>query len=462
MATAVAASPTKDKYPPEAFYVIGTEGAERFSYYGLTAIFTLHLKGPVIGLTPAQAVVWFSIFNACVYIAPLPGGWLSDRFFGRYKTILWVSFAYVLGHGILAVWPGPWGMLVGCAFIAFGAGGIKPCVSAFMGDQFRPEQQHLVERAYGWFYFSINVGSTIGVFLVPETYSRYGHAAAFAVPGVAMAVALLIYVMGRKLYRKLPPTGPNPNGFFAVVNYALSKAKPAPGQSRLEASAPPFPKDAVGGVQAALRIAFVFLLVSVFWALFFQYGSSWVLQAESMDLNVFGWVMSPGQLSLLNSVFVLSLIPVMNGIYKAAADRGREISALKKMTYGMYIASFAFLSALVLQVIVDKGNHPHALWQVFQYFFLSLAEVLISVTGLEFAYTQAPPSMKSVIMGMWFVCISLGSVLTAVVTKTFALVLGEPINWQLFYGFFFFLMLAAAVLFTFVARWYKPVKFEAA
>jgi proton-dependent oligopeptide transporter, POT family len=463
MTTSEAPSPAAkpDRYPPEAFYVIGTEGAERFSFYGLTAILTLHMIRN-LHFTEAEAVARFSFFNALVYLAPLFGGWLSDRYFGRYRTILWVSFGYVLGHGILAVWTSITGLYVGCILIALGAGGIKPNVSAFMGDQFRPDQQRMIERAYGWFYFSINVGSSFGVLLVPEVFERKGASLAFALPGVAMAVALIIYIMGSRRYRKLPPTGSVPDGFFAVLFYAASSAKPAAGQSRLDACAPRFSNNAVSGVRATLRIAVVFALVSVFWALFFQYGSSWVIQAERMNRDIFGWHMSSGQVSLLNSLFVLSLIPVMNAVYKRASEKGRALTPLRKMTIGMYIASLSFAAALVVQIFVDRGQDPHALWQAFQYFFLSLAEVLISVTGLEFAYTQAPPSMKSVLMGVWFLCISLGSLLTGVVAKSFVAIVGEPIHWQMFYGFFFALMLVAAVLFTFVARWYKPVRFDEA
>src|SRR5439155_19316212 len=121
--------------------------------------------------------------------------------------------------------------------------------------------------------------------------------------------------------------------------------------------------------------------------------------------------------------------------YKRLAARGRELKPLKKMTIGMYISPAAFLCAFALQRALDGsgGTPPHALWQWAQYFFLSLAEVLISITGLEFAFTQAPMSMKSVVMGVWFLCISLGAQLSALVTKGFSRFVGEPMNWQLFY-----------------------------
>lgn len=456
--TSTTASAESTRYPPNAFFVLGTEAAERFSFYGLTAILTLYMTRH-LNFSDAKAVSLFGLFNMLVYIAPLFGGWIADQFVGRYKTILVVSFGYVAGHAVLAVWETEMGLYVGCLLIALGAGGIKPCVSAFMGDQFRPDQQHMIERAYGWFYFSINFGSIGGILLTPEIFERRGPSLAFLLPGIAMAIALAVYIAGRKTYRKLPPSGPKKDGFFRVLGYAFSGAKPAPSESRLDAAARRYPGDTVPGIRATFRIAIVFAFISVFWALFFQYGSSWVIQADRMNRNLFGWNMSAGQVSLLNSIFVLTLIPILNGVYKRAADRGREIHALTKMKYGMFIASLAFLSALALQYFMDRGDDPHALWQAFQYFFLSLAEVLISVTGLEFAYTQAPPSMKGVIMGVWFLCISAGSALTAVVANLFARFVGEPINWQAFYLFFFVLMLVAAIGFTFVARWYRPVKF---
>jgi POT family proton-dependent oligopeptide transporter len=439
-AAAAASTAVKDRYPPQIFYIVGNEGAERFSYYGMTSILTLYMAR-WLKFPDEDAVALNHVFSALVYVAPLFGGWLSDRFIGRYKTILWVSFAYVAGHAVLAVWEGKGGLYAGCLLIALGAGGIKPCVSAFVGDQFNKDQQHLLERAYGWFYFSINTGSIVAQFLIPKLLDWYGPAVAFGVPGVAMAVALAIYVAGRRLYVKLPPTGENPNSFLKVV---------AASGGNLESVKGRFPEEALNGVRATLRIALVFAMVSVFWALFFQYGSSWVLQAEKMDRQIFEWTLNPAQLSTFNALFVLTLIPVMNAIYAALEQRGRKVTPLQKMTYGMFIAVTCFLAAAVVEWAIAGGGKPHALWQVPQYFLLSLAEVLISVTGLEFAYTQAPPSMKSTIMGLWYVAISVGNLLTAVVAKLVKY--DGPGFFLVFVG----LMLVAAVVFALIARWYRP------
>jgi POT family proton-dependent oligopeptide transporter len=456
-AAAQALSPvagSKERYPPQAFYVIFTEGAERLSYYGLTAILATHLTRN-LNFSDADSATFSFFFSGLVYFAPLLGGFVADRYLGRYRTILYVSLGYVLGHAVLSAWDTKTGVYVGCVLIAMGAGGIKPCVSAFMGDQFKPEQANLIERAYGWFYFAINVGSVIGILVVPYVFDRQSAWLAFLIPGIAMALALVIYVAGRGHYTKVPASGPRPDGFLAVV---LGGGLTAKGQAK-------FPPEAINGVRATFRIAAVFSFISVFWALFFQYNSSWQLQAEHMNRDVFGFQISAGHLSLYNSVFVLALIPVMNGIYKRRSAAGREVKPLTKMAIGMYIAPLGFLSALVLQRLLDQATAastppPHALWQVAQYFFLSLAEVLISVTGLEFAFTQAPKSMKGAIMGVWFLTFSVGSTLSGLVAQAFSRFVSDPIDWQLFYGFFLVLALVAAVGFTFVARWYKPAHVE--
>jgi len=445
-----------DRYPRQTFYIVGNEAAERFSFYGMTSILFIYMSQD-LGFGDALATARYHFFTAAVYYMPLLGGFLADRFFGRYRIILWVSFLYLAGHATLAAWDGPWGLLAGCALIAVGAGGIKPCVSAFVGDQFTKEQQGLLERAYGWFYFAINVGALIGQPLIPFLKDLYkpdksGHAPltqhqavqlAFGVPGIAMALALLIYVAGRHLYVKAPPTGPNPNGFLRVLFGS---------RFDLKAAEQKFPLEVVNGVRAALRVAAVFVPCIVFWSLFYQYGSSWVGQAEAMDRSFPGFdnPIPSSSISTLNGLFVLMLIPIMNRLYTALEKRGRNVTPLRKMAIGMFITPFAFVAAAIIQIWIGKGYHPHVSWQIIQYFLISLGEVLVSVTALEFAYTQAPPSMKSVIMGLWFVTIGTGTLLTGVIAEL------NVFSGATFYWFFTGLQLVAAVAFTAVAAWYKP------
>ena len=184
------------RYPPQVKFIVGNEACERFSFYGMRGILVTYMVTALL-YSRVDATAYFHYFVAATYFTPLVGGWLADRFFGRYRVILWISFAYVLGHGVLAVWETRTGLFVGLSLIAMGAGGIKPCVSAFVGDQFGPGQRALMQRVYGWFYWSINLGSFAAYMIIPLLLRRVGPGVAFAVPGVAMALALLVFWAGR-------------------------------------------------------------------------------------------------------------------------------------------------------------------------------------------------------------------------------------------------------------------------
>lgn len=441
-----------DRYPPQVKYIVGSEAAERFSFYGMQSILTVYMLDWLV-YPQGDTKALYHVFTMAVYLTPLVGGWIADRFFGRYGVILWVSLGYVLGHAVLALWETRAGLLVGLGLIALGAGGIKPCVSAFVGDQFDASRKAQLERVYNWFYFSINLGSATSKLLIPYLLRTAGPSAAFAVPGVLMALALLVFWMGRGHYVRTAPTGPNPHAFLRVVATAVAKLGTGrPGEHWLDAARASHPEEAVVGAKAVFRIAGVFAAVTFFWALFDQKGSSWVLQAKAMDLHVLGVDLAPSQLQALNPFLVMLLIPLFTwGIFPALERRGVALSPLRKMTAGMFVTVLSFAAAAIVQTFLDHGQVVHALWQIPQYVLLTSGEVLVSVTGLEFSYTQAPRAMRSTIMSIWFLAVGSGNLLTAIVSKLF-FVQGAAYFW-----FFSALMLAAAVLFLVVARRYRPV-----
>src|SRR5580693_5433736 len=210
-------------YPRQVKYIIGNEICERFSYYGMMGILELYLADRMaMGNEGATEIL--HLFGAAVYFLPLLGGWLADRWLGRYWTILSISLFYCLGHGTLALFgTSRAGLFTGLALIAIGAGGIKPCVSAFVGDQFAPNQQHLLMKVYGWFYWAINFGAAGAFFIIPWIHLKAGYAWAFGVPGIAMALATLIFWLGTNHYIREPPARQeNRMRFFPVVWYALA------------------------------------------------------------------------------------------------------------------------------------------------------------------------------------------------------------------------------------------------
>ena len=442
---------TTDRYPPQVKFIVGNEGCERFSFYGMRSILTVYMA-QWLTLPEHEAEANYHLFIMACYLTPLAGGWLADRLWGRYRIILWLSLGYVFGHATIAAFETRWGLFAGLTLIALGSGGIKPCVSAFLGDQFQPTQKKLLERVYGLFYWMINLGSFTSTLLIPVLLAAWGPRVAFAVPGLLMVLALVVFLLGRSRYVNVPATGPNPHAFTRVVASALRRRVRAGGGHWLDAARADHPAEAVDGARAVFGIMGVFAAVTAFWALFDQHGSSWVLQARRMDLAVAGRHMQASQLAALNPVMVLALIPLFQRVVFPALERlGVVVSPLRKMTVGMFLTVLSFAAAAVLEHVMAGGARPSALWQIPQYVFLTAGEVLVSVTGLEFSYTQAPRSMKSTIMSIWFLTVALGNMLTAGVSAL------NRFQGAAYFWFFTALMLAGALGFAAVARRYRPV-----
>jgi POT family proton-dependent oligopeptide transporter len=446
------------RLPRQIPYIIGNEASERFSFYGMRNILTPFLVGTLLLYAPEAeragiAKEVFHSFVVGVYFFPLLGGWISDRFFGKYRTILWLSLVYVAGHACLALFDdNRTGFYTGLALIAVGAGGIKPLVASFVGDQFTRDNKHLSKVVYDAFYWSINFGSFFASLLMPIFLRRYGAAVAFGIPGALMLVATLVFWVGRKKYVNVPPAPPDPHSFLRVVRTALTTRAPGKGRPglavagvggllalwslasmgslgfvaaaclalvcmlafggagawmQLERAHGPHPAAAVEGVRAVLRILIVFALVTPFWSLFDQKASTWVLQADRMTKP--DWFQS-AQMQALNPALVMILIPFNNLVlYPALRRFGFEPTALRRMGAGIAFAGLAWIVAGTLQLAIDGGDAVSIVWQILPYVLLTLGEVLVAATGLEFAYSQAPGPMKGVIMAFWTLAVTVGN-----------------------------------------------------
>ena len=605
-------------WPAGVKYIIGNEGCERFSYYGMKAILFVYIAGLYMNLQGSDlqsarnaATETMHLWSAAVYALPLVGAIISDRLLGKYRTILWLSCLYVVGHVALAVFEGPelqhalfgyvpidplMGMYIGLGLIAVGSGGIKPCVSAHVGDQFGRGNWHMLQKVYNAFYFIINFGSAFSTLLIPwirgpvndinvwGLHARWYDGSvtwAFAIPGILMGLATIFFFMGRKVFVHVPPTHPGrrglldalagtflffgtlaipiwghklwadvegavtitvvscivsialfvitysarqrieeDDGFLALTFYAL-KARllgvdPGPGESPAEGArdlrehwfygpaARKWGSTVAVGPVAVWKIISVFFLISVFWGLFHQHSSTWVGQARDMDRLVAfsqeGWLLlgallgaltggaflltlakttqqkliclaagtaaglavgylgylggpyelEASQVPAVNPFMVMILIPYTTfGLYPLMARVGLNPHPLRRMTIGMLMAGVAFAGVALIQEAIDATETPvHVGWQLIPYFIITLSEVMVSITGLEFAYRQAPKRMKSVIMGFWLLMVTTGDLLVVFITRV------EFTEQATFFWVFAALMGAAALLFGLRARFY--------
>lgn len=499
------------KWPRQIPYIIASEACERFSFYGMRNILTPFLMTALLLSIPedlrgAVAKDVFHSFVIGVYFFPLLGGWIADRFFGKYNTILWLSLLYCVGHAFLAIFEhSVQGFYTGLFLIALGSGGIKPLVSSFMGDQFDQSNKSLAQKAFDMFYFTINFGSFFASLSMPLLLKNFGAAVAFGIPGVLMFIATVFFWLGRKRYVHMPPEPKDPHGFLPVIRSALltkveGKANiglvlaliggvsaayalvniPTLGivaglcsamvllmgfvglgaSLQLERARGVHPDAAVDGVRSVLRILVLFALVTPFWSLFDQKASTWILQANDMVKP--SWF-EPAMMQALNPLLVMLLIPFNNFVLYPAIERmGVKLTALRKMGAGIAITGLSWIVVGTIQLMMDGGSALSIFWQILPYALLTFGEVLVSATGLEFAYSQAPKAMKGTIMSFWTLSVTVGnlwvllanvSVKSPAVTEQIVQTGMSVTAFQMF--FFAGFAILAAVIFALYARSYQ-------
>lgn len=459
VATAEAALEANNKFPNQIKYIVGNEACERYSYYGMKSILTVFMI-QVLLMQEAEATTTYHLFAGACYLFPLLGAYLSDRIWGKYKTILYLSLVYCLGHAVLSIWENKMGLYAGLGLIALGSGGIKPCVSAHVGDQFKANQQHLLKKVYELFYFMINFGSFFSTLITPWTLKAYGPSVAFGIPGVLMLVATFIFWMGRHQFVHVPPTKPDGHGLMDVVKSAFkhSSARKA-GTPFLDGAIKDHSQEQIEAVRSVFDIAKLFAAISVFWALFDQHGSSWIIQAMNMDLMFMGIQFEASQISAWNPIMVMGLIPFFSLLVYPTLDKmGIKTTPIRRMTLGMFVGAVSFACVGALQMWMDGGAEKiNVMWQFFPYLLITMAEVMISITGLEFAYTQAPPSMKSSIMSIWLLTVFFGNLITAYVSQ----VNFFPVASTGYFMFFAILMAVFAFIFWYMGTKYKVKNYMA-
>lgn len=416
-------------------FIVANEAAERFSYYGMRAILVVFMtqylmssSGDLDVMSEHEAQGYYHLFVSAVYFMPLFGALLADGVIGKYRTILFLSLFYCFGHYALAMDDTRMGLLVGLGLIALGAGGIKPCVSSHLGDQFGLSNHHLLSKVFGWFYFSINLGAFAAMLIIPWLLNQYGAAVAFAVPGILMLLATIAFWSGRQHFVHIPSAGSQ------FIKEVIS----------------PF------GLKLVLKLSSIYLFIAVFWALFEQTGSSWVLQAQKMDRVIWGVEVLPSQIQAANPLLIMMLVPLFSYFIYPLLAKFISLTALKKIALGLFITAFAFVIPAIIQIQIDKGLSPHISWQLFAYLLLTAAEVMVSITCLEFSYTQAPKSMKSFVMALFFMSISLGNLFTSAVNFFIINEDGsDKLSGASYFWFFSGLMFLTAILFCFVSQRYK-------
>jgi POT family proton-dependent oligopeptide transporter len=421
--------------PPGIGHIIGNELAERFSFYGMRAVLFVFMTtalrthgGAADLMQEAEAREWVHLFIAGVYFTPMIGALLCDLWLGKYRTIMSLSLLYCLGHAVLALDHTRSGLAWGLGLIALGAGGIKPCVSAHVGDQFGQGNAHLLPRAFNWFYLSINIGAVISQLLTPWLLKRHGAELAFGVPGVLMALATLLFWLGRHRYAHVPA---QPRHFLR------------------ELRSPQVLRSLAGLLP-------IFVLIAVFWSLFDQTSSAWISQGERMQRQLWGVEIDAAQLQAVNPFFILVLIPCFTLLLYPALQKRVDLTPLRRIGAGFVLTLASVALSAWIEERLQQQIPTSMGWQVLNYLVITCAEILISITALEFSYTQAPPSLKSVVMALDLGSVALGNFFTAKVNAAIANgSAAQALSGSAYWWFFLKVAATATILFMLVARFYR-------
>ncbi|KAF2083776.1 peptide transporter PTR2-A [Saccharata proteae CBS 121410] len=491
-----------DSLPWSASLIAIVELCERFAYYGLSGPFQNYMANSyhdpsglpgAIGLGQHGATLLSSCFQFWCYLTPIFGAVVADQYLGKYKTIVYFSIIYMVGIVILFLTSMPAaietglalpGLLAAMLVIGFGTGGIKSNVSPLIAEQYRETKARVrvlasgervivdpaltIQRIYMVFYMCINVGS-LSALATTTIELHIGFWAAYLLPLSMFLVGFVVIVLGKNRYVIRPPTGSViANSFRALwigIMHGgnLNAAKPSHQARDGFRYETPWDDLFIEELKRAVKACKVFSFYPVYWAAFNQMSNNFISQAGQMELHK----IPNDMMQNIDPIAVILLIPVMEHvIYPFLRKIGFPMRPITRIYFGFLFAAIAMAYAATLQhLIYTTGpcfdhpsdceaalwpngryapNHVHVAMQTPAYFFLAVSEILASVTGLEYAFTKAPGSMKSFIMAVYLMTTAVGAAFGAAISP-FA---RDPLLVWLYSGLAVACLVAGAVFWT--------------
>ncbi|XP_050514440.1 solute carrier family 15 member 1-like isoform X3 [Diabrotica virgifera virgifera] len=355
-------------YPIAVFCIIATEFCERFAFSGLRTILSLYLRNILLFSENISTLIYHIFIMVC-YIVPLAGAICADAYFGRYSTIRNFGIIYLIGHIVMFLAAVPIINLspilysaVGLTLIAIGTGGIKPCVAAFGAEQFSlPEQNKLLMHFFSIFYFTINLGGFVGMMVTPilKKVPCFGddtcYALGFGFPAVLMILSIFLFVIGRNFYKLKAPKKKVTMEFLKCIWYAVGmKIRRKSSGHWIDIGKTEYSPQLIEDIKIVCRILLLFTPLPIFWSLFDQQGSRWTFQAAHMDGNILGTLISPDQMQVVNPAMVLIIIPILDRVFYPCLSKHSFLeNPLHRMAVGGIIAGIAFLSAGILELVLE-------------------------------------------------------------------------------------------------------------
>lgn len=406
---------TKAGHPKGLYMLFMVEMWERFNYYGMRALLSLFMISAVIGFSKEKASNIYGMFTALVYLTPVLGGYLADRYIGKRHSITIGAILMALGQFTLASYeiiPPVVSLAIGLTLIIIGNGFFKPNISSIVGELYEPND---IRRDAGFtiFYMGINVGAFFAPFICGyfgepsagmdpmAAYAKWKYG--FMCAGIGMLIGLIWYTVSQNRY--LGHIGLHP---------VTKNAKDEDEEERAKAQAAnkPLTQDEWDKIKAILTFTFFAVF---FFAFFEQAGTSLnFFAAEATNLNpvlpLIGQIhLKASYFQAVNPIFVVLLAPLFAKMWIKLGDKDPSIPA--KFGWGLFLQGLAFAIIAVGAAVYTSNGPVSALWLVFMYMFCTMGELCLSPVGLSMVTKLAPLKFMSLLMGVWLMASFFGNLL---------------------------------------------------
>ena len=382
----------KQGHPKGLYLLFCVEMWERFSYYGMRALIVLYMVQNLMYSTQKAGNI-YGLYTGLVYLTPLIGGYLADRYFGQRKCISTGAILMICGLLLLAFGPKSLFLLSLCLMIVAN-GFFKSNISSLLGLLYENNEEKK-DSAYTIFYMGINLGAFFSPLVCGTLAVKYGYEYGFASAGVGMLIGLTFYKLFEN--RWIGEYGIKPVGLNSVAEDRNEQTNSAQQNSRL----------------GALLVLMLFTVP--FWVCFEQAGSSLTLFAQYMtDRNFFNWEIPTGYFQSLNPLFIILLAPLMSVLWGSLRDKSKEPSSVEKFAIALFLIAISFV-VLAYAGYLSASGLVSPFWLVAGYFIMTVAELCLSPIGLSLVSKLAPKKFLSLIMGCWFLTSFFGNLIAGMV-----------------------------------------------
>jgi POT family proton-dependent oligopeptide transporter len=437
-------------HPRGLYTLFFTEMWERASYYGMRGLLVLFMVDSArggMGLNDKTAGAIYGLYTCAVYLAALPGGWIADRILGAQRAVWYGGLLIAAGHFTLAI-PRPDTFFLGLILVASGTGLLKPNVSAMVGELY-PEGGARRDAGFSIFYMGINLGAFLGPLVCGRLGEVYNWHYGFGAAGIGMALGLAQY---RFLRKNLGNAGAQPGhaggpsktelrifatalgalvliialGFARVIRFDPVAIASATTSVLVGVAFLFFGLVLVAGRlerEEKLRVGVILVLCAasaLFWAGFEQAGSSFNLfAARYTERNYFGSEIPASWFQTLSPIFVITLAPVMAGLWVRLGRRNLDPSVPMKFGFGLILLALGFLVMAGAAVFVARGQKVLPTWLALTYLAHTFGELCVSPVGLSSVTKLAPKRLVGQMMGAWFLATSLGNLIAGRIAGEF-------------------------------------------